>query len=145
MKLYLNKLITEMKPHEIFVFGSNLAGRHGKGAALIAKNKFGAQYGIGEGMTGRCYAFPTKDKRIKQLSLRKIETYVDPLWKVVVEHPNKTFLLTEVGCGLSNYTPHDIAPLFEQLLPCINVVWPKKFLDVLGVTEIKPYYEAQER
>ena len=60
-------MITKLQSNERFVFGSNLAGRHGRGAALQARKQFGAEYGVGEGLTGQCYAFPTLDHKLRQL------------------------------------------------------------------------------
>ena len=97
----------------IFVFGSNLAGRHGKGAALDAKELWGAQYGVGEGLTGRAYAIPTKDEKLKSRSLWQISESVKKFLKFANEHPEMTFFVTRVGCGLAGYTDKEIGPMFE--------------------------------
>lgn len=97
-----------------FVFGSNLAGRHGKGAALTARQKWGAQYGIGVGRTGCCYAIPTKDHHLNTLPLSKIERYVEEFISYAVQRPELTFLVTPVGCGLAGYTHEQIKPLFKS-------------------------------
>lgn len=99
---------------EIFVFGSNLAGRHGKGAALIAAKRFGAECGVGDGMTGNCYAVPTKDKELKPLSLDQIARYADRFCMFTHEHKDKRFFLTSIGCGLAGYKPNQIAHLFSE-------------------------------
>ena len=98
----------------IFVFGSNLAGRHGKGAALCAKNRHGAIYGVGEGIQGNSYAIPTKDKNLKSLPLDKIETHVKTFIEYAKNNPELTFEVTRVGCGLAGYTDSDIKPMFKD-------------------------------
>src|ERR1700749_2235204 len=110
---------------EIFVFGSNLAGRHGKGAALGARNKYGAVTGVGVGFRGSSYAIPTKDWDIKTLPLEKIEYYVAQFIAFAVTHPHKTFRLTPIGCGLAGYSPKQIAPMFANA-PA-NVLLPEEF------------------
>jgi hypothetical protein len=97
---------------EIFVFGSNLAGRHGKGAALHARQKYGAVYGVGVGRTGSAYAIPTKDHSIQTLPLESILPYVESFLHYANEHSELTFLVTRVGCGLAGYKDSDIAPMF---------------------------------
>lgn len=124
--------ITELKENEIFVFGSNLAGKNGAGAALLASKKFGAEYGVGEGLTGNCYAFPTKDKNIKTLPLSEIEKVINRFYLCVAANPDYKFLLTKVGCGLANYSPKEIAPLFAQFkyIPP-NIIFPKEFYEII--------------
>ncbi len=99
---------------DIFVFGSNLAGRHGKGAALVARHRWGAVYGQGAGRQGRSYAIPTKDERIVTLPLSKIEAYVKEFLSYAEDHKECTFLLTKIGCGLAGYTEEDISPMFKD-------------------------------
>ena len=111
---YYSEEITELKDNEIFVFGSNLAGRHGKGAALVAKRFFGAKYGTGWGFTGKCFAIPTKGYRIEILPLETIKRYIDTLFKKSQElEPKLTYLVTKVGCGYAGYKDSEIAPLFK--------------------------------
>lgn len=97
----------------IFVFGSNLAGRHGKGAALSARQNWGAEYGVGRGRTGSAYALPTKDFKIKTLPIRDISRYVTEFIEYARSHPELQFIVTRVGCGLAGYKESDIRPLFE--------------------------------
>src|SRR5690554_5287689 len=106
---------------EIFVFGSNLAGRHGKGAAKVARAQYGAVYGVGEGLTGRAYAIPTKDVYIKTLPLFSIKAYIREFVLFAQEHPEMTFFLTRVGCGLAGYTDEQIAPLFKGVGENVSV------------------------
>lgn len=98
----------------IFVFGSNLAGRHGKGAALHARKHYGAVYGVGVGRTGNAYAIPTKDENLKTLPLLVIFTHIEYFKLYARKNPDLTFEVTRVGCGLAGYTDADIAPLFKD-------------------------------
>lgn len=98
----------------IFVFGSNLSGRHGKGAALYARKHHGAVYGIGEGRTGNSYAIPTKDKNLKSRSLLEIKESINLFIKYAEENPSLTFQVTKVGCGLAGFKEEEIAPMFAS-------------------------------
>ena len=115
---------------EIFVFGSNLAGRHWKGAALYARQHHGAVYGVGEGRMGNSYAIPTKDVALRTLALVEIERHVRNFLSYAETHQNETFQLTPIGCGLAGYSPADIAPMFEGA-PA-NVKMPPEFLATIG-------------
>lgn len=99
---------------KIFVFGSNLAGRHGKGAALTAFRNHGAIYGQGVGLQGDSYAIPTKDEQINTLPLNKIQRYVDQFIRFAKLNPDMKFEVTRVGCGLAGYEDSDIAPMFND-------------------------------
>lgn len=98
----------------IFVFGSNLAGRHGKGAALTAFREHGAIYGQGIGLQGNSYAIPTKDENIVTLPLNKIKKYVDQFIRFAKLNPEKQFQVTRIGCGFAGYEDTDIAPFFAD-------------------------------
>lgn len=130
-----------MDKNEIFVFGSNLAGRHGAGAALFARQHYDAKYGQGQGLQGRSYAIPTKDHSLNSLPLFKINYFVDVFIKYVriqeLKHPEMRFYVTSIGCGLAGYTPNDIAPMFNKLLDFPNVKLPESFLEVLNNEEAK--------
>jgi hypothetical protein len=108
-----------------FVFGSNLAGRHGKGAALFARQNHGAIYGQGVGFQGHSYAIPTKDERLRTLPIGIIKKYVDEFLRQALHHPGHTFNVTRVGCGLAGYKDTDIAPLFKGAPP--NCVLPPEW------------------
>jgi hypothetical protein len=123
--------ITELKENEIFVFGSNLAGRHGAGAALLAVEKFGAIYGEGKGFMGQSFAIPTKDRQIETFPLIRIQLYIDFFVICALHSKDKIFLVTQIGCGLAGYTPKDIAPLFKDCIDLENVYLPKEFWEVL--------------
>lgn len=97
----------------IFVFGSNLAGRHGAGAALHARNHCGAKYGVGEGLQGKSYAIPTKDEQLRTLPLERIREYVERFIAFATERSDLTFEVTRIGCGLAGYKDEDIAPMFQ--------------------------------
>lgn len=122
-------MITELKDNEIFVFGSNEAGIHGAGAARQAWNDFGAMEGIGAGLEGQSYAIPTKDKNIQTLPLSRIEFHVKVFFATAQDHPDTTFLVTAIGCGLAGYQPSDIAPMFKGAPS--NVVLPDEFKEFL--------------
>ena len=98
----------------IFVFGSNLAGRHGKGAALCAKNSHGAMYGVGVGRTGNAYAIPTKDASIRTLPLSRIAFYVTEFLEYARANQDIEFEVTKIGCGLAGYREQDIKPMFKD-------------------------------
>jgi hypothetical protein len=100
-------------PGIIFVFGSNLAGRHGAGAALVARELYGAQPGSGEGLIGRSFAIPTKDRDLKTLSLKDIEVGVEMFKAVARNKLSLNFLVTRIGCGLAGYKDEQIAPMFK--------------------------------
>lgn len=119
-----------MTKRTIFVFGSNLAGRHGKGAALVASRAWGAQRGVGAGRTGDSYAIPTKSVRLRTLPLAYIKGHVDTFIAYATVHPELDFLLTAIGCGLAGYHPTDIAPMFSGA-PA-NVRKPNEFLNPLN-------------
>lgn len=120
------KFITKLRPNEVFVFGSNLSGRHGKGAAKCAL-KWGAKWGVGNGQMGQTYAIPTKSISVqKTLPLNRIQIYVTQFLDWAKMNPDLTFLVTEIGCGLAGYKPKDIAPMFIGYTE--NVILPESFL-----------------
>lgn len=96
----------------IFVFGSNLAGRHGAGAAREAHARWGAVYGEGVGHFGQSYAIPTKDHEIQTMPIHEIASYVAEFVAYAAVHPDHSFLVTAIGCGIAGHDPRDMAPLF---------------------------------
>mgnify|MGYP003655685186 CR=1 FL=1 len=103
----------------IFVFGSNLAGRHGKGAAKFALDNHGAIYGQGEGFQGNSYAIPTKDENLKPLPLQRIDWSIRDFTSFALENPRDHFALTPIGCGLAGNKKRDIwAMLKSYSIPC---------------------------
>ena len=120
--------ITKLSDNEIFVFGSNESGRHGKGAAKTALG-FGAKWGQAKGLQGRTYGIPTKDHSIRRtLSIAEIKPYVDDFIQFAKDNPQLTFLVTEIGCGLAGHKHKDIKQLFEWAKSVCNIVLPKKFI-----------------
>lgn len=118
--------ITELKENEIFVFGSNLAGAHGGGAARIALQRFGAVWGQGVGLQGHSYAIPTM-----QGGVETIRPYVDEFCRFALQHKELRFLVTRIGCGIAGFTPEEIAPLFACAADLPNVVLPRDFIEVI--------------
>ena len=123
---YTPENISSLGKNEIFVFGSNLQGQHGGGAARAAVQKFGAVWGQGVGMQGQCYAIPTMHGGVGA-----IKPYVDDFIVYAKAHPELTFLVTRIGCGIAGFSDADMAPLFADALAVPNVVLPKTFVDVL--------------
>ena len=113
------EFITELQPNEIFVFGSNLKGMHGGGAAYIAYRKFGAIMGQGVGLQGQSYGIPTM-----QGGVETIRPYVDEFIAFAKENKNLTFLVTRIGCGIAGFTDDEISPLFEKAHNVENIVLP---------------------
>lgn len=113
------EFITELQPNEIFVFGSNLGGMHGGGAARIACSKFGAIMGQGVGLQGQSYAIPTM-----QGGVETIRPYVDEFIAFAKQHPELTFLVTRIGCGIAGFRDEEISPLFAQAHNIDNIVLP---------------------
>ena len=113
----------------VFVFGSNLAGRHGKGAALWARHRRGAIYRRGVGPQENAYAIPTKNRELKVLPLDAIRSYVAAFLDYARRRADLRFEVTPIGCGLAGYRPHQIAPMFAGAPP--NVILPDAFRAVL--------------
>jgi hypothetical protein len=103
-----------MKENKVYVFGANLAGRHGRGCALTAVKHYGAVYGRGNGIQGSSYAIPTKDYDIKTLPLDDIKDFVNEFILFANTHPELIFEVTNIGCGLAGYKPEQIAPMFKD-------------------------------
>ena len=116
------EFIRTLEKNEIFVFGSNLAGAHGGGAARIAAENFGAIIGQGVGLQGQSYAIPTM-----QGDVNTIKPYVDEFIAFAKQHPELTFLVTRIGCGIAGFTPAEIAPLFAGAVDVENIHFPMDF------------------
>jgi hypothetical protein len=116
---------------EVFVFGSNLQGIHGKGAAKSALLEHGAIFGQGEGRQGQSYAIPTKATPYVALTLVAINTGVARFLDYAEHNPSEEFLVTPIGCGLAGYQPFQIAPMFALVRFLDNVQLPPEFLDYL--------------
>ncbi len=124
---YTPEKITHLEENEIFVFGSNLAGSHGGGAARVAYEKFGAIWGQGVGLQGQSYGIPTMHG-----GTDKIKPYVDQFIEFALQHPEYTFLVTKVGCGIAGFAVAEIAPLFAKAKTLENVVLPIEFMESIA-------------
>ncbi len=124
---YTPEHITQLQPHEIFVFGSNRAGIHAGGAALTAMLKFGAIPFKGNGPQGHSYAIPTMHGEPEVIA-----PYVDQFISYAAEHPELHFLVTRLGCGIAGFSAGDIAPLFRAARDMPNVFLPCEFAEVLN-------------
>lgn len=120
---YTPERITELKADEVFVFGSNLAGMHGGGAAYVAFQKFGAVMGCGVGLRGQSYAIPTM-----QGGVETIKPYVDEFISFAKSRPDLFFYVTRIGCGIAGFRDKDIAPLFKDAAGVENICLPKSFM-----------------
>ena len=120
-------VIYSLAPNEIFVFGSNALGMHHAGAARVAYNEFGAEWGNGEGLQGQSYSIPTMEgEHNTKLAIMRFTQYAR-------EHPELNFLVTPVGCGIAGYTPEEIAPMFKDAAYLENVYLPISFWKVLMI------------
>lgn len=126
---YTPERITELKPNEIFVFGSNLAGAHGGGAARLAYNRFGAIWGQGVGLQGQSYAIPTM-----QGGVETIKPYVDEFISFARTRPDLKFYVTQIGCGIAGFKAEEIAPLFQTAIDVENIILPQAFVEFLSKT-----------
>lgn len=115
--------ISQLKPNEIFVFGSNLAGAHGGGAARLAYDRFGAVWGQGVGLQGQSYGIPTMHGGVDV-----IKPYVDEFIAFAKQHPEMKFFVTKIGCGIAGFAIEEIAPLFANALEVENIILPKEFV-----------------
>lgn len=113
---------------DVFVFGSNLAGKHGKGSALEAHTNHGAVYGVGVGRMGNSYAIPTKGHKLQVLSLETVAWYVQGFIRYARANPDDTFNVVAIGCGLAGHDPAEIAPMFAEA-PA-NVKLPTEFTEL---------------
>ena len=111
---YYTEDIKELNLGEIFVFGSDLAGRHGAGAAWQARNTFRAVCGVGVGFTGSCYAIPTKDHNINTIPLVVVQYFVNLFLEDTQHNTDLEYIVTKIGCGLAGYTDEQIAPMFKD-------------------------------
>ncbi len=117
--------ISTLSDNEIFVFGSNINGMHGGGAAWFAFKHFGAEWGVGEGITGRTYALPTME------GYNSLCRAVKRFLECAQQHNELVFLVTAVGCGIAGYTAAEVAPLFKEAVQMKNVYLPMEFWQFL--------------
>ena len=126
MKRITPESIRDLKPNEIFVFGSNLQGAHGGGAARLAYERFGAVMGQGVGLQGQSYGIPTM-----QGGVDTIKPYVEEFIAFAKQHPEMTFLVTKIGCGIAGFRVDEIAPLFAGAVNVENIYLPQEFWEEL--------------
>lgn len=118
--------IKELKENEVFVFGSNLGGFHGGGAARVALEQFGAVWGQGVGLQGKSYAIPTMHGGVDV-----IKPYVDEFIAFAREHRELRFLVTPIGCGIAGFTVEEMAPLFAAAIDDENIILPESFVNII--------------
>ena len=118
--------IKELKENEVFVFGSNLGGFHGGGAARVALEQFGAVWGQGVGLQGKSYAIPTMHGGVDV-----IKPYVDEFIAFAREHRELRFLVTPIGCGIAGFTVEEMAPLFATAIDDENIILPESFVNII--------------
>lgn len=118
-------MIRTLADDEVFVFGSNTAGRHAGGAARQAHRDFDAEWGVGEGPTGRCYAFPTLDEEHRRLPMTALVGCRERFYDHVRAHADRTFLLTAVGTGIAGYPTETMSAVFVD--PPDNVRLPPEW------------------
>lgn len=123
---YTPDFVTKLAEDEIFVFGSNLAGMHGGGAAATAHRCFGAVWGKGVGLYGQSYAIPTMQGGVKT-----VKPYVDEFIEFAKSHPELRFLVTKIGCGIAGFREEQIAPLFAEAIDVKNIVLPRDFVEII--------------
>lgn len=128
--LFTPEKLERLKSDEVFVFGSNLEGIHGGGAARVARMLFGAQMGQGVGMQGQSYAIPTM-----QGGVETIRPYVDQFIAYARQHIENFFFVTRIGCGIAGFSDKEIAPLFAHAVALKNVCLPKSFVAYLESKE----------
>ena len=124
---YTPNAIDSLKEDEVFVFGSNLKGMHGGGAAYAAYKKFGAVMGQGVGLQGQSYAIPTM-----QGGVETIKPYVDEFIEFAKAHPELFFYVTRIGCGIAGFKDKEIAPLFSEAVGVENICLPESFVKTLN-------------
>ena len=115
--------INRLSKNEVFVFGSNLAGYHGGGAARVALESFGAVWGQGVGLQGQSYAIPTMHGGVDA-----IKPYTDEFIAFAKQHPEMKFFVTKIGCGIAGFTTEEMAPLFADAVDVENVILPQEFV-----------------
>ena len=123
--------LEKLRENEIFVFGSNMGGRHFGGAAHTAYVKFGAKWGIAEGITGRCYAIPTLTREGQKMKLEAIKTSIVRMYMEAKAHPELDFIVTKIGCGIAGFRESEIIPLVREAEEVVgkldNVILPKEW------------------
>ena len=136
-------IVKELKPNEIFVFGSNPQGRHGRGTAKLAVDKFGAKLGQGEGLQGQSYALPTKKLTGSKMTEVELKSGIDKFITVAKDNPDKEFILSPVGTGLAGWNPSTITKMFGDNIVQPNLRLPVEFTDILSPAVRGRYFESR--
>jgi hypothetical protein len=135
-KKYTPENITALEQKEIFIFGSNSEGQHYGGAARVAHDMFFAEWGVGRGLTGLCYALPTlyhptttsEPGAMLKLSLEELDLEFEYLFDCINRHPDYTFYLTKVGCGIAGFSIEEIKEIFKKhYKEEKNLIYPIEF------------------
>ena len=134
---HLDRTQPEPNPATVWVFGSHLAGRHGRGAAQVAVRRFGAKWGCGVGFAGNSFAIATKDRCLRVLPLEQIRLHVDQLLQKAHSFEQLSFFVTRIGCGCADYRDDQIAPLLKRRPIATSRKEWRPYL------EIQPNYEIQ--
>jgi hypothetical protein len=119
--------VVSLNENEVFVFESSLNGKHSKGTAKIALQKFNAKWGQPDGLQGKSYGIPVKDRAFNMLSFPEIEYHVRKFISFAKNNPNLIFLVPEIGCGFPGVSSKKIASLFEKAKDISNIYLPKRF------------------
>ena len=127
MRQFTPENITELKPNEVFVFGSNMAGNHAGGAARTAVEKFGAVMGQAEGLQGQSYAIPTLDKDMNKVTPEQLQASLERLAEYARVNSSTTFYLTKIGCGIAGFTEEEVIRLLNNVDMPGNIVIPEDF------------------
>jgi hypothetical protein len=136
-------IVKELKPNEIFVFGSNPQGRHGRGTAKLAVDKFGAKLGQGEGLQGQSYALPTKKLTGSKMTEAELKSGIDKFITVAKDNPDKEFLMSPIGTGLAGWKPSTITKMFGDDIVQPNLRLPEEFTDILSPAVRGRYFESR--
>ena len=121
-------MINELKEKEVFIFGSNKNGNHLGGAAKQAYDNFGAKWGIGEGLIGKSYAFPTLNKEMKKVSKSNFMLSICKLFDCCNENKDKKFLMTKIGCGIAGFGEREVQHNLDYYEKPDNLIMPDDWI-----------------
>ena len=138
-KRHTTECIDTLADNEVFVFGSNRNGNHYGGAARIAYERFGAEWGVGEGHTGQSYALPTLDENMEKVTEDELIDSFAKMLGYADDNRQLTFLVTKVGCGIAGWDIEDVRRCFWKGAAAVspdpewrgipsNVIIPEEFV-----------------
>lgn len=135
MMKYTPETIMFLEPNEVFVFGSNMNGNHAGGAAFVAQERFGAEWGCPEGLRGQSYAIPTLNRNMEKVTRSQLTRSLATFITFCENHPEKVFYLTKIGCGIAGWSIYEVAAIFFDALEHVaemgmlplNLILPKEF------------------